>query len=56
MILKSDGKLKEKVTSGLENDTRNLKKFYQSIQKSQNCEFDGILLSKSKSRMNLTFT
>ena len=36
----------EKLTCGLENDMRNLTNFYQSIQKSQNWDFDGILLSK----------
>ena len=46
MTLKSDAKFEEKLTCGLENDMRNLANFYQSTQKSQNWDFDGILLSK----------
>ena len=46
MTLKSDVKSEEKLTSGLENDSRNLANFYQSTQKSQNWDFDGLLLSK----------
>ena len=38
MILKVDAKFEEKLTCGLEND--------QSTWKSQNCDFDRILLSK----------
>ena len=45
MTLKSDAKFEEKLTCGLEND-RNLANFYQNTQKSQNWDFDGILLSK----------
>ena len=43
MTLKSDAKFEEKLTFGLENDMR---KVYQSTQKSQNWDIDGILLSK----------
>ena len=46
MTLESDAKFEEKLTCGLENDMRNLANFYQSTQKSQNWDFDGILLSK----------
>ena len=46
MTLKSDAKLGEKLICGLENDMRNLTNFYQSTGKSQNWDFDGILLSK----------
>ena len=46
MTRKRDAKYKEKLTCGLENDMRNLANFYQSTQKCQNWDFDGILLSK----------
>ena len=46
MRLKSDAEFEEKLTCGLENDIRNLANFYQSTQKSENWNFDGILLSK----------
>ena len=46
MIQESDAKFEEKLTCGVENDMRNLANFHQSIQKPQNSEFDGILLSK----------
>ena len=39
-------KLEEKFTCGVENDMRNLVNFHQSTQKSQDWDFDGILLSK----------
>ena len=45
MTLKSDVKFEEKLTCGLENDMRNLANFHQSTWKSQNWDFDGILLS-----------
>ena len=38
----------EKLTYGFENDMRNLGNFYQNTRKSQNCDFDGIILSKIK--------
>ena len=46
MTLKCVAKSEEKLPCGLENDMRNLVNFHQSTRKSQNCEFDGILLSK----------
>ena len=46
MILKSETKCEEKLTCGLEKDMMNLRNFHQSTQKSQNWDFDGILLSK----------
>ena len=48
MTLKSDAKFEEQLTCGLENDMRNLVNFFQSTQKPQNWDFDGILLSKVK--------
>ena len=44
--LKSDAKFEDKLNCGLENDMGNLAKFYQSTRKSQNWDFDGILISK----------
>ena len=46
MTVKSDAKFEEKLTFGLGNDMRNLANFHQSTRKSQNWDFDGILLSK----------
>ena len=46
MTLKSDAKFEEKLTCCLENDMRNLANFYQSTQKCQNRNFNGILLSE----------
>ena len=46
MTLKSDAKFEEKLTCCLENEMRNLTNFDQSTQKSQNWNFDGILLPK----------
>ena len=46
MKLKSDAKFKEKLTCCLENDMRNLANFHQTTRKSQNWNFDGILLPK----------
>ena len=46
MTMTSDEKFEEKLTSGLENDMRNLANFYQRTQRSQNWDFDGIFLSK----------
>ena len=46
MTLKSDAKFEEKLTSGLENEIRNLENFHRSTRKCQNWDFDGILLSK----------
>ena len=46
MTLNNDAKFEEKITCCLENDMRNFANFYQSTQKSQNWNFDKILLSK----------
>ena len=46
MALSSEAKFEEKLTCGLENDMRNLENFHHSTPKSQNWDFDGILLSK----------
>ena len=39
-------KFEEKLTCGLENEMRNMANFHQSTRKSQNWDFNGILLSK----------
>ena len=46
MLPKSHAKFEETLTSGLENDIRNLGNFHQSTRKFQNWDLDGILLSK----------
>ena len=46
MTLKIDGKFEGKVISASKNDIRNLANFHQNTGKSQNWNFDGILLSK----------
>ena len=46
MTLESDKKFEEELTFGLENNINNLANFHQSTYKSQNWDFDGILLSK----------
>ena len=46
MTLKSDAKFEEKLTCGWENDMKNLENFQQSTRKSQNWDFDEILLTK----------
>ena len=46
--LECDAKVEEILTSGLANDIRNLPNFHQSTWKSQNWDFDGILLSKAE--------
>ena len=46
LTLKRDAKFEEKLTCGLQNDMRNLPNFHQSTQKSQNWDFDEILLLK----------
>ena len=46
MTLESDAKFQEKLSFGLGSDMRNLANFDQNTQKSQNWDFDGILLSK----------
>ena len=46
MTLKSDTKFEEKLTCCLKNHMRNLANGYQSTQKCQKFDFNGILLSK----------
>ena len=46
MTLKGDAKFKGKLTCGLKYDIRNLVNFHASSQKSENMQFDQILLSK----------
>ena len=46
MRLESDAKFEEKLTCGLENDMSNLANSHQITGKSQNWDFDGILLPK----------
>ena len=43
LTLKGDAKFEEKLTSGLENNMRNMANFHQSNLKSQNWDNDGIL-------------
>ena len=57
MTLKSDPKLEEELTCGLENDMRNMANFHQSTWKFQNWDFDGVLfLIQRKKCMRLKFT
>ena len=46
MTPESDAKFEEKLTCGLENDMKNLAKFYQSTRKSQDIDVYWVLLSK----------
>ena len=46
MTLKIDAKFEEKLICGWKNDMKNLANFHQSTPKCQNCDFDGVLLSK----------
>ena len=46
MTMKSYANFEERLTSGWKEDIRNLANFHQSTGKSQNWNFDGILLSK----------
>ena len=46
MTREGETKFEEKLTCSLENDMKNLANFYQSTRKSQNWDFDGILLLK----------
>ena len=48
MALKIDKNYEEKLKCASKNNIRNLANFYQSIWKSQNWDFDGILLSKAE--------
>ena len=47
MTLKSDTKVKQKLICGLKRDTRNLDNFHANSRKSENLQFDRILLSKA---------
>ena len=47
MTLKGDAKFQGKLTRGLKNGIRNLVNFHASSRKSENLNFDGLLLSKS---------
>ena len=51
--LKIDRKCEGKLTCAFKNDMRNLENFHQSTWKSQNLDFDGILLSKVKNVWSL---
>ena len=46
MALKVDAKFERKLTCDLKNDMKNLANFHQSTRKSQNWDFEEILLSK----------
>ena len=48
MAPNTDANLVEKMTCAVKNDMKNLANFHQSTRKSQNWDFDGIFLSKSK--------
>ena len=45
MTLKNDGIFKGKLTRGFKNDKRNLVSFHASSQKTENLNFDVLLLS-----------
>ena len=55
MTLNIDAKLEGKLTFAFKNNVRNLGDFHQSTSKSQNQDFDGILLSKVEN-VSLQFT
>ena len=46
MALNTDAKFDRKLTFAFKNDMNSLGNFHQSTRKSQNWDFDGILLSK----------
>ena len=46
MALNIDAKFEGKLTFAFKNDMRNLESFHQSTWKSQNWDFDGILLRR----------
>ena len=46
MVLNIDAKFKGKLTCASKNDIKNLANFHQSTRKSQDWDFDEILLSK----------
>ena len=47
MILKVDAISKEKLIGGLKNDIKNLINFHASSRKSENLQFDGLVLTKA---------
>ena len=47
MILKCDAISKEKLIDGLKNDIKNLINFHASSRKSENLQFDGLVLTKA---------
>ena len=47
MILKGDAISKEKLIGGLKNDLKNLINFHASSRKSENLQFDGLVLTKA---------
>ena len=47
MALKGDVKFKGKLTRGLKNDRRNLVNFHESSQRSENLNFNGLILPKA---------
>ena len=47
MTLKGYAIFKEKLTSGLKNDIKNLVNFHASSCKTENVHFDGLVLSKA---------
>ena len=52
MTLKGDAKFKEKLTRGLKNDIRNLVNFHVNSRKSENFNFDELVLSKAYKALN----
>ena len=52
MTLKGYAIFKEKLTSGLENDIRNMVNFHASSRKSENVHFDGLVLSEAYKVLN----
>ena len=47
MILKGDAISKEKLIGGLKNDIKNLINFHASSRKSENLQFNGLVLTKA---------
>ena len=47
MTLKGDATFKEKLTSGLKNDIKDVANFHGSSHNSENLHFDGLVLSKA---------
>ena len=53
MALNIDAKFRGKLTFAFKNDIKNLGNFHQSTWKSQNSDFDGILLNPKKKMYEL---